>query len=84
MNIDTLVAETRNIVKTHYEGMERLNMDSSDPAMMKTDLYEKLKVLVPLMREADMAPLYSELESKGYATLITNDTITFSKDFIHK
>jgi hypothetical protein len=82
MNIDTLVAETRKIVKTHYEGMERLDMEDSDPAMLKTDLYEKLKAFLPNINEADIAPLYSELESKGYATLITNDSVTFSKDFI--
>ena len=84
MNTDTIVAKTREIAKTHYEGMERLDMEDSEPAMLKTDLYEKLKAFLPIIKEADMTLLYSELESKGYATMITNDTVTFSKDFLEE
>jgi hypothetical protein len=62
--------------------MKRLDMDQSDPAMLKDDLFEKLKAFLPGMVRDDMAPLYHELEANGQATLITNDTITFSKDFI--
>lgn len=82
MYIDKLISQTRYIAKTHYEGMKRLEMGESDPAMTKIDLFEKLKAFIPEMTEADMAPLYSELQQNGYATLITNDTVTFSKDFI--
>lgn len=82
MNIDELVAQTRSIMKTHYEGMQRLQMGESDPMITKEDLCQQLQSFKPSITHTDLAPLYHTLEEKGYATLITNDTITFSKDFV--
>lgn len=64
--------------------MERLSMEESDPAMLKDDLFEKLLAFVPDMQKDDMAPLYRELQTSGDITLISNDTVTFSKKFIGK
>lgn len=82
MNINELVEQTRKIVKTHYDGMKRLEMADSDPEITKEDLCQQLKSFVPGMGPDQLHPLYDALNEKGYATLITNDTITFSKSFI--
>ncbi|RYD55338.1 MAG: hypothetical protein EOP56_16555 [Sphingobacteriales bacterium] len=82
MNINDLIEKTRNIMKTHYEGMVKVNMGSSDPEIRKEDLCQQLDALTPEERIENMRPLYNALEEKGYAKLITNDTITFTKEFV--
>lgn len=84
MDVDKLIEQTREIIKTHYEGMESLCMGSSNPAILKKDLHEQLSVFLPDIDTHNLHPLYDALKDKGYATLITNDTITFSKSFIGK
>lgn len=83
MDLDKLIEQTRFIARTHYEGMKRLKMGDSDPEILKEDLCQQLKAFVPRMNTELLHPLYDALKEKGYATLITNDTITFSKDFIN-
>lgn len=82
MNISELIEQTRKIVKTHYQGMKRMEMEDSDPEITKADLCQQLSSFVPGMQPDLLQPLYTALDEKGYATLITNDTITFSKSFI--
>ncbi len=84
MHIDRLIEQTRDIVKTQYEGMERLSMEESDPAILKDDLFEKLQAFIPGMTKDDMTILYRELQMSGDITLVSNDTVTFSKKFIGK
>ncbi|MCD6064391.1 MAG: hypothetical protein K0R82_2302 [Flavipsychrobacter sp.] len=62
--------------------MKSMSMEESDPAMLKDQLFEKLQAFLPDMKKEDMSELYRELETSGDIMLITNDTVTFSKDFI--
>jgi hypothetical protein len=82
MNINELIEKTRTIMKTHYEGMVKAHMGGSDPEIRKEDLCQQLNAVLPDAGLENMRPLYNALEEKGYAKLITNDTITFTKDFV--
>lgn len=82
MNINDLIEHTRIIMKNHYEGMVKAQMADSDPEIRKEDLCLQLQALLPGVAEVNMHYLYQALEEEGYARLITNDTITFTKGFV--
>jgi hypothetical protein len=79
---DDVIQQVRAIAKNHYEGMKALDMGNSEPVVQKKDLAEQLQARLSGFAIEELSWLYTTLELKGYATLITNDTVTFSKDFI--
>jgi len=81
MDINDVISKAREIVKAHYEGMKANDM-KTDPAMLKKDFQGELQAKIPGVQDNYITKLYAALEERGDITLITNDTITFSKDFV--
>jgi len=83
MNTDTLIEETRKILKTRYAAMKSDDMEDSKLDILKDDFFEQLKALCPEATSKDMIQLYKQLDERGYITLITNDMLTFSKKILN-
>lgn len=80
MDINDVITRVREIAHTHYEGMKANNIDN-EPAMLKKDLVGELRAKSPALQDSYITKVYNTLQERGDITLITNDTITFSKDF---
>ena len=81
MDINDVIARVREIARTYYEGMKANDMDS-EPAILKKDLVSELRAKSPALQDGYIARVYNTLRERGDITLITNDTVTFSKDFV--
>lgn len=81
MDTEALIRQTKSIMHSRYAEMMKQKMGHSDPAATRKDLYAQLKAFFPALQQEDMAALYGALELRGYLTLLTNDTATFSKGF---
>lgn len=81
MDINELIVKTQSIVKDHYAGMKNLEMGDSDIDVLRKDLMEQLRTEHPEIDDATMRHLYDELDKLGHIKLLTNDIVTFKKEF---
>ena len=81
MDIKELISQTRSIVKDHFAGMENLEMGDSDIDVLRKDLKEQLQTEHPEIDDVTMRQLYDELDKQGHIKLLTNDIVTFKKEF---
>lgn len=82
MNTDALIAKAKQIAQDHRQSMKELDMQDSDVDIMRSDLEGQLKTEYPEISDQDMQQFYDALNQKKYVKLISNDIVTFDKDFL--